>query len=139
MQSEDPNPQPHERFTPSSSSSVIYPELLPSSAYDLSSDLIHQHTQPDLPSVRPPGYKHEHQLAREVPAYQWPHNARKLGMVRFNPRPQGVFTSKKLFVYQSQAGEIISVYPSFLYTWVLLAALYALLTVSDILCISEAP
>lgn len=116
MQSENPNPQPQERFTPSSSSSVIYPELLPSSAYDLSSDLIHQYTQPDLPSVRPPGYKHEYQLACEVPVYLWPHNARQLGMVRFLPRPEGIWTSKKLFMYHNEAGDTISVYPGFLYT-----------------------
>jgi hypothetical protein len=115
MQSEDPPPSPSgQPITPSSS--VVYPKLLPSSAYDLSSDPIHKYTKPDTSSVRPPGYEHEYQLACEVPAHLWPHNAEKVGMVRFLPRPEGFIASKKLFVYQNEAGDVISVYPGFLYT-----------------------
>ncbi|RSH95576.1 hypothetical protein EHS25_000668 [Saitozyma podzolica] len=115
MQSEDPPPSPSgQPITPSSS--VVYPKLLLSSAYDLSSDPIHKYTKPDTSSVRPPGYEHEYQLACEVPAHLWPHNAEKVGMVRFLPRPEGFIASKKFFVYQNEAGDVISVYPGFLYT-----------------------
>jgi hypothetical protein len=98
-----------------SASPVVYPALLPASAYDLSSDPIHKYTQPDLPAVRPPGYQHEYQLVREIPAYLWPHNAEKLGMVRYLPPPEEEVTSRKLLVYGDEDGEMVPVLFGFLY------------------------
>jgi hypothetical protein len=85
---------------------VVYPKLLPASAYDLPSDSLHKYTQPELSSVRPPGYEQEYQLACEVPAHLWPHNAEKLGMVRYLPAPKEEFTSRSLLVYGDEDGDI---------------------------------
>jgi hypothetical protein len=97
---------------------IIYPDLLPTTDYDLSADAIHSHTRPGLPSVQVPGFEHEYQLASECPAHLWPHNAAKIGMVRYIPPADSVPGSRRLLGYCSNDEVIVIVHFAFLYTCV---------------------
>ena len=95
---------------------VVYPELLPTTDYDLSTDAIHSHTRPGLPSVQVPGFEHEYQLASECPAHLWPHNAAKIGMIRYIPPADSAPTSRKLLGYVDEKDKTVIVHLAFLYT-----------------------
>lgn len=62
-----------------------YPTVEPMTAYDLSRDPTHRHWQPSDPVVVIPGHVASFQRADEAAIHLWPHNAEKLGMVRYIP------------------------------------------------------
>lgn len=62
-----------------------YPIIEPASAYDLSKDPIHRYWAPDDPVVVVPRHVAKFQRADEAAVHLWPHNAKKLGMVRYIP------------------------------------------------------
>lgn len=95
-----------------------YPDLLPTRDYDLAADAIHSHTRPDLRSVQIPGFEHEYQLASECPAHLWPHNAAKIGMVRYIPPADSGPVSGRLLGYRSNNEVVVNVHFAFLYTCV---------------------
>ncbi|GFZ46357.1 LOW QUALITY PROTEIN: hypothetical protein JCM24511_04604 [Saitozyma sp. JCM 24511] len=101
-----------------SESQPAYPDLLPTTDYELAADAIHSHTRPDLRSVKVPGFKHEYQLACESPGHLWPHNAAKIGMIRYSPPADSVQESRRLLGYINDDGDAVFVHFAFLYTYV---------------------
>lgn len=80
-----PQPHPRKDFTPPQPQPTVYPTIEPTSAYDLSKDPIHKHWAPDDPVVIVPRHVAKFQRADEAAVHLWPHNAKKLGMVRYIP------------------------------------------------------
>jgi hypothetical protein len=96
---------------------ITYPILLPVSSYPLDADPIHGFTKPSLPSVSLPGHSATFQLAEEAAPHMWPHNAEKVGMVRYIPRKdeEPPHTGSWLGFIRDD-GEWDYVFTAFLYT-----------------------
>jgi len=62
-----------------------YPHLRPMSEYDLTFDPIHRYSVLGHSTVSIEGYDTPFELAAHTPAHLWPHNARKIGMIRYIP------------------------------------------------------